>query len=91
MTNQKTTMDAFFLGLIGGVVAGYLFSPRTGVENRQMLMDKANEAKDKINEKKYVAKTKLNAANNKAKELKDDIKDTVANKSNSLKDRAEIV
>lgn len=91
MTNQKNTMDAFFLGLIGGAIAGYLFSPRTGAENRQMLLNKANSAKEIINEKKNSAKTKLNTASNKAKELKEEIKDSVANKNSSLKSRSEIV
>ena len=39
-------LSFFFLGLGLGVAAGLLFAPKSGAENREFLLTKADEGKD---------------------------------------------
>jgi gas vesicle protein len=54
MTARRGSAGSFFLGiLIGAVVGGgvaLLFAPKTGKEAREILGDKATQAKDKLQE-----------------------------------------
>ncbi len=89
MTSQKSTAEAFFLGLFGGAIAGLLFSPRSGVENREQIKIKANLAKAKLEAQKSRAKDAMETANLKAKVLKDELKSSGKEVAETVKHRAD--
>ncbi len=57
--NGLTTLGfGFMLGAVVGIAVGMLYAPRPGVETREMIAEKAEEAKEKIGEAVEVVKQK---------------------------------
>jgi gas vesicle protein len=48
----------FLLGAVVGVAVGMLYAPRAGYETRHMIVDKADEVKEKVNEAVDMVKEK---------------------------------
>lgn len=46
----------FLVGAVVGIAVGMLYAPRPGVETREMVAEKAEEAKEKIGEAVEVVK-----------------------------------
>jgi gas vesicle protein len=49
--DEDSRLSYFFLGLGLGVAAGVLFAPKSGVETRALLRDKAEESQDFVKRK----------------------------------------
>lgn len=73
MSKKKGTAGKFVLGAAVGAAIGFLFSPKSGKENRKMVMDKATEL---INKAKELEKEEVRAEiEAKAKKIIEEIKD----------------
>jgi gas vesicle protein len=51
MEDNGNRLSYFFLGLGMGVAVGLLFAPQSGEETRDLLKNKADDAKDKLRRK----------------------------------------
>ncbi len=58
MSGLTTLGFGFMLGAVVGIAVGMLYAPRPGVETREMIAEKAEEAKEKIGEAVEVVKQK---------------------------------
>jgi gas vesicle protein len=87
--SKGSGIGAFLLGLGVGLGLSFLFSPRSGEENRQLIAEKAKEGVDyaalAIGELKDQAQAHLDNAQGAAQDLKDRVGDTVS----ILKDRVQ--
>jgi gas vesicle protein len=56
----------FLLGAVVGVAIGMLYAPRAGIETRHMIVDKADEVKEKVNEAVDMVKEKASSLRGRA-------------------------
>lgn len=80
----KPVIGGFLVGSVIGVATALLFAPRSGVETRAEIRDRAVELRDRTTE---TVKDTVSQAKSKAYELKD----TVAEKAEELKQRGKHV
>jgi gas vesicle protein len=53
MEDSGNRLSYFFLGLGVGVAVGLLFAPQSGEETRDILKNKADDAKDRLRKKSH--------------------------------------
>jgi gas vesicle protein len=80
----KPILGGFLVGSVIGVATALLFAPRSGVETRTGIRDRAVELRDRTSE---TVKDTVSQAKTKAYEIKDTVTDTVREKAEELKQR----
>ena len=71
MSNQRNWGNlgmGFLLGAVVGVAIGMLYAPRSGVETRAMISEKADEVKEKVNEAVDMVKEKASSMRGRAEQ-----------------------
>ena len=80
----KPILGGFLVGSAIGVATALLFAPRSGVETRAEIRDRAVDIRDRTSE---TVKDTVSQAKTKAYEIKDTVTDTVREKAEELKQR----
>ena len=80
----KPILGGFLVGSVIGVATALLFAPRSGVETRAEIRDRAVDLRDRTTE---TVKDTVSQAKSKAYEIKDTVTDTVREKAEELKQR----
>jgi gas vesicle protein len=80
----KPILGGFLVGSVIGVATALLFAPRSGIETRADIRDRAVHLRDRTTE---TVKDTVTQAKSKAYEIKDSVTDTVREKAEELKQR----
>jgi gas vesicle protein len=80
----KPILGGFLVGSVIGVATALLFAPRSGVETRAGIRDRAVDLRDRTSE---TVKDTVSQAKSRAYEIKDTVTDTVREKAEELKQR----
>ena len=80
----KPILGGFLVGSVIGVATALLFAPRSGVETRAEIRDRAVDLRDRTS---GTVKDTVSQAKSRAYEIKDNVTDTVREKAEELKQR----
>ena len=84
----RPILGGFLVGSVIGVATALLFAPRSGVETRAEIRDRAVDLRDRTSE---TVKGTVAQAKTRAYEIKDTVTDTVREKADELKQRGKHV